>query len=225
MGLQALLITRDERIREVVGLGLGAHGFEILHAANGAAAVLLASRSRVGVAIVDLPRNELDAARVLEGIRRVSPDLPAIALAPEDDLRAKVNGLDAGFDDWLARPFAIDELAARVRARLRPRTGDASLPACGDLVLDAARLSATRSGRTVALTAREVSLLAAFMRRPGEVLSRAELLRLVWDIDFDPRSNVVDVGVAALRRKLGRDVIQTVRGVGYRLPAEPRRRA
>jgi DNA-binding response OmpR family regulator len=133
-------------------------------------------------------------------------------------MNSKLHGLDAGVDDYVTKPFSIEELAARLRARLRWR--DESALTAGPLTLDLATHRASLAGREILLAAREVSLLAVFLRHPGRTLTRQELLQLVWEIDFDPGSNVVDVYVAALRRKLGSDVIETVRGVGYRLPVE-----
>jgi two-component system, OmpR family, copper resistance phosphate regulon response regulator CusR len=136
-------------------------------------------------------------------------------------VRDKVQGLDLGADDYLTKPFAFDELLARLRARLRPRdSSEASVLRAGDVALDLHSRRARVGDRQIDLTAREFALLETFLRHPGQVLSREQLLNRVWGLDFDPESNVVDVYVRYLRRKLGDGVIQTVRGMGYRLTAK-----
>jgi DNA-binding response OmpR family regulator len=139
-----------------------------------------------------------------------------IAVTARDDPRSKLAGFEGGADDYVTKPFSLDELAARIHARLRWREGGTILGA-GQLRLDLTSNRAVLGKRSALLSAREAALLAAFLRHAGEVLSREQLLRLVWEIDFDPGSNVVEVYVAALRRKLGTAVIETVRGSGYRL--------
>jgi DNA-binding response OmpR family regulator len=129
----------------------------------------------------------------------------------------RVRGLDLGADDYLAKPFAFTELLARVRARLRPGPAATGVLRAGDIHLDVLTREATIAGRTVSLSEREFSLLRAFVGHPRQVLSRRELLAMAWGMDFDPRTNRVDVYVGYLRRKLGEPVIETVRGTGYRL--------
>ena len=137
------------------------------------------------------------------------------ALGRVDD---RVRGLDLGADDYLAKPFAFEELLARVRARLRPGPPvSASLLRVGGISIDVVRREVTADGRSVNLSAREFSLLQAFVSHPGQTLSRQELLSMAWEMDFDPRTNLVDVYVGYLRRKLGELMIETVRGTGYRL--------
>jgi DNA-binding response OmpR family regulator len=160
----------------------------------------------------------LSGLEVLEGIRLAKPRLPVVALTALDDTRSKVAGLDAGADDYLTKPFSLEELAARVRARLRSREDAGALKA-GPLTVDPVAQRAVLNGREVPLSARELALLAAFIRHTGQVLSRSQLLDMVWDVNFDPGSNVVEVYVAALRRKLGAGWIDTVRGMGYRFSA------
>jgi DNA-binding response OmpR family regulator len=129
----------------------------------------------------------------------------------------RLDGFARGADDCVAVPLSIPELTARMEARLRGREQSNTVVKAGSLSLDMSRNRAAIDGRVVALSPRESSLLAAFVRHAGEVLSRETLLRLVWELEFDPRSNIVDVYVAALRRKLGTQVIETIRGRGYRL--------
>ena len=154
-----------------------------------------------------------------------------VALTALDDTRSKVAGLDAGADDYLTKPFSLEELAARVRARIRARSDEAGALKAGPLTVDPVAHRAVLGGREVPLSARELALLAAFVRNTGQVLSRSQLLDMVWDIDFDPGSNVVEVYVAALRRKLGAGSINHLSAAsGYRFsapgrsPGQPTRR-
>jgi DNA-binding response OmpR family regulator len=211
-----LLIEDDPRIRDIVERGLGARGFQVIAAPDGISGVALASKRTVDLVLLDLVLPDTDGLHVLRAIRSAKPRLPVVALTALDDMNSKLHGLDAGVDDYVTKPFSIEELAARIRARLRWR--DESALSAGPLTLDLATHKASLAGREIPLAAREATLLAAFMREPGRALTREELLQLVWEIDFDPGSNVVDVYVGALRRKLGPEVIETVRGVGYCLP-------
>jgi two-component system, OmpR family, copper resistance phosphate regulon response regulator CusR len=213
---QLLLIEDDDRIRRIVETGLRRRGFAVSCAADGAAGVRALRMAGVELVLLDLVLPDVDGFALLTAIRAARPRLPVIAVTALDDVRSKVNGFDGGADDYVTKPFSLDELAARVRANLRRRE-DGTLLESGPLRLDLATNRASLGEQSVPLSAREASLLAVLLRRGGEVLSRAELLRLVWEIDFDPGSNVVDVYVAALRRKLGATVIETVRNRGYRL--------
>ena len=217
-----LLIEDDARIREIVERGLGSRGFVVTSAADGTVGLDLAQKLEVDVVLLDLMLPGLSGLEVLEGIRVAKPRLPVVALTALDDTRSKVAGLDAGADDYLTKPFELEELAARVRARLRSRDDAGALKA-GPLTVDPVAHRAVLDGREVPLSARELALLAAFIRHNGQVLSRSQLLDMVWDLNFDPGSNVVEVYVAALRRKLGAGWIDTVRGMGYRFsaPVEP----
>ena len=212
-----LLIEDDSRIREIVERGLGARGFVVSSAPDGEGGIDLASKLDVDLVLLDLILPGRGGLEVLEELRALKPRLPVIALTAMDDTGAKVGGLDAGVDDYITKPFSVEELAARIRARLRWDDGESGTLKAGGLTVDLAAHRAFLEGREVPLSARELSLLATFLRHPGQVLSRGQLLRLVWDIDFDPGSNVVDVYVRRLRAKLGQDVIQTVRGEGYRV--------
>ena len=214
---RVLLIEDDRRIRQLVEAGLGARGFSVVAAPDGAAGVEVPRRRAVDVLLLDLMLPDVDGFALLAAIRATRPRLPVIALTARDDERSKLDGLDGGADDYVTKPFSLAELAARIHARLRWREEGGTRVEAGPLALDLASNRASFGDDSVLLSARESCLLAAFLRHAGEVLSRDELLRLVWQIDFDPGSNVVDVYVAALRRKLGADVIETVRGRGYRL--------
>ena len=215
-----LLIEDDPRIREIVERGLGARGFVVSSAPDGQAGVDLARKLDVDLVLLDLVLPGRDGLEVLEDIRQAKPRVPVIAVTALDSTGSKIGGLDAGADDYVTKPFSVDELAARIRARLRWTEGDGGVLKAGPLTLDLAAHRAVLDGREVPLSARELELLAAFMRHPGQVLSRGQLLTLVWDLDFDPGSNVVEVYVAALRRKLGHEFVETVRGSGYRFVPE-----
>jgi two-component system, OmpR family, copper resistance phosphate regulon response regulator CusR len=211
-----LLIEDDARIREIVERGLGARGFVVSSAPDGEAGLDLARKLDVDLVLLDLLLPGRDGLDVLEDLREAKPRLPVIAVTALDDTGSRVSGLDAGADDYITKPFSVEELAARVRARLRWAEDQSGVLKAGPLTLDMASHRAVLNGKEVALSARELELLATFMRHPGQVLSRAQLLDHVWGLDFDPGSNVVDVYVAALRRKIGPGSIDTVRGSGYR---------
>jgi two-component system copper resistance phosphate regulon response regulator CusR len=213
-----LLIEDDPRIRGIVERGLGVRGFGVTSAADGAAGAELARILEVELVLLDLLLPDRAGLCVLEEIRADKPRLPVIVLTALDDVGAKIGGLDAGADDYLTKPFSMDELAARVRARLRTASLSAQTPAitAGPLTVDVLAHRAVLNGRAVPLSARELALLTAFARHRGLVLSRAQLLELVWGLDSDPGSNVVEVYVAALRRKIGAAFLETVRGIGYR---------
>jgi DNA-binding response OmpR family regulator len=211
-----LLIEDDARIREIVERGLGARGFVVSSAPDGTVGLDLARKLDVDLVLLDLLLPGRQGLDVLEDLRAAKPRLPVIAVTALDDTGSRVSGLDAGADDYITKPFSVDELAARIRARLRWAEDQGGVLKAGPLTLDLASHRAVLNGREVALSARELELLATFMRHPGQVLSRAQLLDHVWGLDFDPGSNVVDVYVAALRRKIGSGTIETVRGSGYR---------
>jgi DNA-binding response OmpR family regulator len=211
-----LLIEDDARIREIVERGLGSRGLVVTSAPDGATGLELARKLEVDLVLLDLMLPGMSGLEVLEELRLSKPRLPVVALTALDDTSSKVAGLDAGADDYLTKPFSLDELAARIRARLRSTEADAGALKAGPLTVDPVSHRAVLEGREVPLSARELAVLAAFVRHNGQVLSRSQLLSLVWDLDFDPGSNVVEVYVAALRRKIGPEWIETVRGLGYR---------
>ncbi len=211
-----LLIEDDSRVREIVERGLGARGFVVSTTAEAESALDLVRKFDIDLVLLDLMLPRKHGLEVLEEIRAIKPRLPVVALTALDDIGSKVGGLEAGVDDYVTKPFSIEELAARIHARLRWQDEEDGALKAGPLTLDLAAHRAALDGREVPLSARELGLLAAFMRHQGQVLSRTQLLRLVWDLDFDPGSNVVEVYVAALRRKIGPAFIETVRGTGYR---------
>ena len=201
--------------------GLAAHGHSTVSADNGEDGVLLARDESVELILLDIMLPLMDGHRVLERIRLRRPDVPVLMLTARDDLRNKVDALDAGADDYLTKPFDLEELMARMRALTRraDQPQGAKIVA-GDLEVDLRSRRVWRGGKLVDLSSREFALLEYLMRHPGQVLSRQQILSAVWDYDFDPGSNVVDVYVSYLRSKLDRrgapSLIQTVRGSGYR---------
>jgi DNA-binding response OmpR family regulator len=214
-----LLVEDDPRIREIVERGLTPRGFVVSTAADGVSGVDLATKLEIDILLLDLGLPGRGGLEVLQEVRLRKPSLPVILLTAQDDVGSKVGGLEAGADDYVTKPFSIEELAARVRARLRSRAEGEMALKVGSLTLDVTAHRAFIEGREIRLSARELELLAAFMRHQGQVLSRPQLLKMVWDIEFDPGSNVVDVHVAALRRKIGAELLETIRGLGYRFVA------
>jgi len=211
-----LLIEDDARIREIVERGLATRGFAVSSAADGTAGLELVRKLDVDLILLDLVLPDRPGLHVLEDLRAARPQLPVIVLTALADVPSRVGGLDAGADDYLTKPFSIEELAARIRARLRWHREPGGVLRAGPLMVDLAAHRVFVGDREISLSAREIALLAAFVRHPGYLLSRRQLLQMVWEMDFDPGSNVVEVYVAALRRKIGAQFIETVRGLGYR---------
>jgi DNA-binding response OmpR family regulator len=213
-----LLVVEDEaRIAAFLEKGLTAHGYRVEWASTGAEALRLGLAGDVALVILDLKLPDLDGLDVLAGLRERGAMMPVLILSARSQVDDRVRGLDLGADDYLAKPFAFDELLARVRAQLRPRPAEGGVLRAGGIYLDLLTREVTAAGRTVRLSDREFALLRAFVSHPREVLSRRELLTMAWDMDFDPRTNLVDVYVGYLRRKVGQTTIETVRGAGYRL--------
>lgn len=179
----------------------------------------LAQTGDFELVILDLGLPDEDGFSVLHRIRSTHVDTPVIILTARSSIDDTVAGLEGGADDYMAKPFRFEELLARVRLRLRPQANgtDTKVLRNGSLALDPAGRRVRLDGIEVDLSAREFALAEAFMRNPGQVLSREQLLSRVWGYDFDPGSNVVDVYVRYLRNKLGADWFVTVRGMGYRM--------
>jgi DNA-binding response OmpR family regulator len=218
----AVLVVEDEPgIVSFLRRGLESAGYSVLEAADGPTGLALATRDDVDLVVLDLGLPGLPGEDVLVALRRARPDVPVIVLTAKDAVADKVANLEAGADDYVVKPFSFSELLARVRARLRG-AGQASASAVtvGPLTIDLRARVATVDGRSVALSAREFALAEVLARHPGQVLSQAQLLDQVWGYDFDGSSNVVEVYVRHLRKKLGADRIETVRGAGYRLRAD-----
>jgi DNA-binding response OmpR family regulator len=212
-----LLITGENPLRADAQEGLARRGFSVTAVADGASAIKSFSRSSVDLVLLDLVLPDMDGTALLSAIRAARPGVPVIALTALDDEPLRLEGFARGADDCVNKPLSIPELTARIEARLRGREQGEAVVTVGPLSIDISRNRAAIDGRMVALSPREASLLATFLRRAGEVLSRELLLQLVWELEFDPGSNIVDVYVAALRRKIGSGVIETIKGRGYRL--------
>jgi len=216
-----LLVVEDEaRIAAFLEKGLTAHGYAVEWASTGAEGLTLGVAPDVALVILDLKLPDLDGLEVLSGLRERGAMVPVLILSARGQVDDRVRGLDLGADDYLPKPFAFTELLARVRARLRPGPAGGGVLRAGGIYLDVLTREVTVGGRTVSLSEREFSLLRAFVSHPRRVLSRRDLLAMAWDMDFDPQTNLVDVYVGYLRRKLGGTVIETVRGAGYRLPID-----
>ncbi len=217
--MSRILIAEDEaRIASFLEKGLGAHGFTTEVAPDGDEALRLAASGRFDLLILDLGLPKRDGFDVLRELRRRNQELPVVILTARDELVDTVAGLEGGADDYVTKPFRFEELLARVRVRLRgERAPEATVLHAGGVSLDLRTRQVRVDGHAVDLSAREFALAEVFFRHPGQVLSREQLLSQVWGYDFDPGSNIVDVYVRYLRRKLGKERITSVRGMGYRL--------
>jgi DNA-binding response OmpR family regulator len=216
-----ILIAEDEaRIASFLEKGLRSHGFATAVVTDGHSAASAARDRDFDLVILDLGLPGQDGLDALAEIRRRGDRLPVIVLTAREAVPDRVAGLDRGADDYVTKPFSFEELLARIRVRLRDAgSREPTLLSAGELVLDLKTRRATVGERAVELTAREYALLEVFLRHPDQVLSREQLLSHVWGYDFDPGSNIVEVYVRYLRRKLGDGTIDTVRGMGYRLAA------
>jgi DNA-binding response OmpR family regulator len=214
-----ILIAEDEpRLASFLEKGLRSNGFVTSVAEDGTKASAMARDDEFDLLVLDLGLPGKDGTEVLRDLRSSGQRMPVIILTARDDVSDKVGGLEGGADDYVTKPFRFEELLARVRARLRDeRTVERTVLRAGKVVLDLRTRRASTDGRTVDLTAREFTMLEVLIRHAGQVLSREQLLSHVWGYDYDPGSNVVDVYIGYLRRKLGSNSIETVRGMGYRL--------
>ncbi|MDQ4091393.1 MAG: response regulator transcription factor [Actinomycetota bacterium] len=214
-----ILIAEDEpRIASFLEKGLRSNGFVTTVAPTGTLAASLLRERSFDLVILDLGLPGLDGHQILQELRGRGDQTPVVVLTARDGVGDTVAALDAGANDYVTKPFSFEELLARVRVRLRDgAAGESTVLRAGNVALDLRARRATVDGRTVELTAREFMLIETLMRHPGQVLSRPQLLDQVWGYDFDPESNVVDVYIRYLRQKLGQELIETVRGMGYRL--------
>ncbi len=221
--MRILIVEDDPGISSFIDKGLRAEGYqsEIAGSVAAARALLASPGFAIDLVLLDRGLPDADGATLLEEMRGSGDQTPVIVLTARGQVADRVAGLNAGANDYLAKPFAFDELVARIRAALRTteQPGATELVA-GDLRFDLLSKVATRGATRIELSQREWTLLELFLRHPGQVLSRAQILSAVWDYSFDPGSNVVDVYVGYLRKKLDRpgeeSLISTVRGAGYR---------
>ena len=223
-----ILVVEDERkVAAFVRQGLVEEGHAVEVAADGEAALeAVADGPPFDLVVLDVMLPKRDGLDVLRSLRSLRVQTPVLLLTARDGVADKVAGLDAGADDYLAKPFAFEEFLARGRALLRRGRGRAEpVLRLADLSLDPATRAVLRGRRRITLTAREYALLEYFLRNAGRVLTRPMITQHVWGMDWDPQSNIVDVYVGYLRRKVDADgelrLVQTVRGAGYMLNAEP----
>jgi two-component system, OmpR family, response regulator len=218
---QILIVEDEPRIAAFIAKGLKSAGFTSLLEPSGLAAVQLALAGDIDLIILDIGLPDIDGFEVLSRLRGQGVAIPVIMLTARSSVADTVAGLQSGADDYMPKPFSFDELVARIHLRLRSDVDGSDSASMvlshGDLSLDLHTRRASAAGRIVELTAREFTLAEVFLRNPGHVLSREQLLSGAWGYDFDPGSNVVDVYVRYLRRKLGAEYFETVRGMGYRL--------
>lgn len=216
---QILIVEDEPRIAAFIAKGLKAAGFAPLVESSGEAAVGLALTEKIDLIVLDVGLPDIDGFEVLRQLRGQGVQIPVIILTARSSVADTVAGLQSGADDYMPKPFSFEELLARIQVRLRSgqESDTASILTHGDLRLDLLSRQASVRGHVVDLTAREFTLAEVFLRNPGQVLSREQLLSGAWGYDFDPGSNVVDVYVRYLRKKLGTQWFETVRGMGYRL--------
>ena len=219
---RVLVVEDDDAVRTAVDRGLGVHGFDVSSVPDAESALAAVARRRPDLMIVDVGLPGISGIELCTRLRGLDVDTPILILSARDQVGDRVAGLQAGADDYLVKPFSLDELAARVHAllrRSRPSSGATSVLSAGPLWVDLDRRVATVDEARLELSRREFDLLATFAANPGIVLSRIRLLELVWGYDFDVDTNVVDVFVGYLRRKLesagAARLIDTVRGVGF----------
>jgi two-component system OmpR family response regulator len=217
-----LLVVEDEiRLASALQRGLQAEGFAVDLAGDGPTGLDLARHGGYDAMILDIMLPGLSGYRVVQALRAEKNWVPVLMLSAKDGEYDQADGLDCGADDYLTKPFSYVVLLARLRALLRRGAPERpSVLSVGELSLDPARRKVHRGDAEITLTAREYALLEYLMRRPGQVVSKTELLDHVWDASLDTAPNAVEVYVGYLRRKLGRDALETVRGAGYRLRPE-----
>jgi two-component system, OmpR family, response regulator QseB len=221
-----ILIAEDEpRIATFLEKGLQSNGFTTTTVQNGWDATALALESIFDLMILDLGLPGKDGMLVLEELRGQGVQTPVIILTARDDTQDKVIGLECGADDYVTKPFRFEELLARVRVRLRNLTAPSNTPETvlqvGNVMLDLRTRRLRVNNRLIELSAREFTLAEMFFRHPNQVMSRQQILDHVWGYNYDPGSNIVDVYIGYLRKKVGNDLIETVRGIGYRLRSHP----
>lgn len=224
--MRVLVVEDDPRLADLAGQYLERHGFAVDLAGEGTRALQLAALNAYDVVVLDLMLPDLDGFAVARHLRAL-PSPPRLLMATaRDAVEDRIAGLDLGADDYLVKPYALAELVARLRALLRrPAAGLDPVLCVGTLALDTAARTARRASRAIALTTKEFAVLEALMRHAGEVLTREHLAAHAWDDNYDPASNVIDVYIARLRRKVDAPgeppMLETIRGAGYRLSAVP----
>lgn len=223
--MRVLLIEDEQKIADFVCSGLAARGLKVIHCDNGNSGLAQACQGNFDVVILDIMLPGRDGLSVLQALRSAGVPVPVILLTARNELGDRIEGLNLGADDYLAKPFFVEELVARIHALLRRLAGDRqNLLQVGHLTLDRITRQASCSGQTIELTSREFSLLEYLMRSAGQVFTRSQILEHVWGYDFDPSTNVVDVCIKRIRDKMAAlpstgdtaSRIESVRGTGYR---------
>jgi two-component system, OmpR family, response regulator len=219
--VRALVVEDDPDLNRQLVAALTEAGFAVDKAMEGEEAYFLGETEPYDIVVLDIGLPKMDGISILEQWRRADKKMPVIILTARDRWSDKVAGMDAGADDYLAKPFHMEELLARVRAQVRRATGHAkSEIECGLLRLDTTTARVTYDGQTIKLTSHEYRLLAYMMHHNGRVVSRTELVEHLYEQDFDRDSNTIEVFIGRLRKKIPGDLIKTVRGLGYRLTQE-----
>jgi two-component system response regulator QseB len=217
--MRVLLVEDDAMIGKSVREGLRQDGFTVDWVTDGRAADAALNAESYGAVLLDLGLPKIGGMEILRRFRARGVDVPVLIITARDAIDERIHGLDSGADDYLVKPFDLDELAARLRAVSRRKAGRAApVLRRGDLTLDPATREVSVLGRPVALSAREFNVLAALLERPGSVLSRTQLEQRIYGWGEEVESNAVEVHVHSLRKKLGADVIRTLRGAGYFVP-------
>ena len=218
--MRVLIVEDEPTLAAQLGEALGSAGYAVDHAANGVDALHLGGDpdAPYDAVVLDLGLPKMDGLSVLKAWRAAACTMPVLILTARDNWHEKVAGIDAGADDYLTKPFHLEELLARLRALIRRAGGHASAELrCGALVLDTRQCRVSVDGQALVLTGHEYRVLAYLMHRPGQVVSRSELIEHIYAQDCDRDSNTVEVFVARLRKKLPEGAIETVRGLGYRV--------
>jgi two-component system, OmpR family, response regulator len=223
--MKVLLVEDEPKIADFVCEGLRSRGMEVTHSLDGNAGFELGQQDRFDMIVLDIMLPGRDGLSVLKGLRAAGVPTPVILLTARNELGDRIEGLELGADDYLAKPFFVEELVARMQALRRRLAGDRqNTVQAGSIKLDRITRQASVGGRVIDLTSREFSLLEYLMRSPGQVFTRSQILEHVWGYDFDPTTNVVDVCIRRLRAKIapddaagaGASPIESVRGTGYR---------
>ena len=220
--IRVLTVDDESSITELLGMALRYEGWEVSSAASGLAAVQAARDTRPDVIVLDMMLPDFDGLEVMRRVRAEQPDVPVVFLTARDAVDDRIHGLTAGGDDYVTKPFSLEELVARLRGLLRRSGATLATPnshlVVGDLILDEDSHEVTRAGEPISLTATEFELLRFLMRNPRRVLSKAQILDRVWNYDFGGQANVVELYISYLRKKVdvGREpMIHTLRGAGY----------
>ena len=223
--MKILLIEDDKESAKYLLKGLREQGHVVDHCDNGKDGMFLAASEKYDAMIIDRMVPEVDGITIIQTLRASGNETPIIILTALDKVEERVKGLKAGADDYLAKPYSFSELQARLETITRRKSGEKATTklTCGDLEVDLLARTVTRAGKAIDLQAREFSLLEYLMRNSGTVVTRTMLLEHVWDYNFDPQTNVIDVHISRLRQKIDKgfdkSLIQTLRGAGYRIAA------